>query len=65
MKKKPVHSDVLKSPIRDFPGGPVVKTLPSNAGGADLIPIQWAKDPTCLAAKKKQKTKNKNKNKKT
>ena len=57
MKKKPVHSDVLKSPIRDFPGGPVVKTLPSNAGGADLIPIQWAKDPTCLAAKKKTKNK--------
>ena len=53
---------MLKSPIRDFPGGPVVKTLPSNAGGADLIPIQWAKDPTCLAAKKKkQKTKTKTK----
>ena len=24
--------------LRDFPGGPVVKTLSSNAGGAGLIP---------------------------
>ena len=23
---------------RDFPGGPVVKNLPSNAGDASLIP---------------------------
>ena len=23
---------------RDFPGGPVVKTLPSNAGGAGWFP---------------------------
>ena len=26
-----------------FPGGPVVKTSPSNAGGAALIPGQGAK----------------------
>ena len=25
---------------RDFPGGPVVKTLPSNAGGVSSIPGQ-------------------------
>ena len=30
---------------RDFPGGPVVKTLPSNAGGAGLIPGWGAKIP--------------------
>ena len=24
--------------VRDFPGGPVVKTSPSNSGGAGLIP---------------------------
>ena len=24
---------------RDFPGGPVVKTLPCNAGNADSIPV--------------------------
>ena len=27
----------------DFPGGPVVKTLPSNAGDIGLIPSQGAK----------------------
>ena len=29
----------------DFPGGPVVETLPSNAGGAGSIPAQGAKVP--------------------
>ena len=29
----------------DFPGGPVVKTSPSNAGGAGLIPGWRAKIP--------------------
>ena len=39
----------------DFPGDPVVNTLPSNAGGAGLIPDQGA---ACLAAKTpKHKTK--------
>ena len=28
---------------RDFPGGPVVKTLPSNAGGVGSVPGQGAK----------------------
>ena len=27
----------------DFPGGPVVKTLPSSAGGVGSIPSQGAK----------------------
>ena len=30
---------------RDFPGGPVVKTSPSNAGGAGLIPGPGGKTP--------------------
>ena len=33
---------------RDFPGGPVIKTLPSNAGGGDLIPGWGAKMPHAL-----------------
>ena len=35
----------LKSILRDFPGGPVVKTSPSNAGVAGSIPGQGAKMP--------------------
>ena len=34
-----------KEPWRDFPSGPVVKTLPSSAGGMDLIPGQGIKVP--------------------
>ena len=30
---------------RDFPGGPVVETSPSSAGGAGSIPGQGAKIP--------------------
>ena len=29
--------------VWDFPGGPVIKTLPSNAGGVGSIPGQGAK----------------------
>jgi len=29
---------LIRNAIRDFPGNPVVKTLPSNAGGVGLIP---------------------------
>ena len=32
----------------DFPGNPVVKTLPSNAGGTGSIPGQGAKIPRAL-----------------
>ena len=32
----------------DFPGGPVVRTLPSSAGGAGSIPGQGAKIPHAL-----------------
>ena len=35
----------LKSHYRDFPGGPVVKNPPSNAGDAGLIPGQGTKTP--------------------
>ena len=41
--------------VWDFPGGPVVKTLPSSAGGAGSIPgggariphASWPKKPKC------------------
>ena len=31
--------------VRDFPGGPVVKNLPSNVGDAGLIPGPGTKSP--------------------
>ena len=34
-----------KDKMRDFPGGPVVKTSLSNAGGAGSIPGRGAKIP--------------------
>ena len=34
-----------KSEHKDFPGSPMVKTSPSNAGGVYLIPGQEAKIP--------------------
>ena len=49
---------------RDFPGGPVVKTLPSKARGVDLIPTGGAKilqalqpDNQNIKKKKKKKVK--------
>ena len=33
----------FKNLIRDFPGGPVVKSLPSNAGDMGFIPSQGTK----------------------
>ena len=36
---------LLKSTFWDFPGGPVVKTLSSNAGSAGSIPGRGAKIP--------------------
>ena len=45
---------ISKSKMRDFPGGPVVKTSPSSTGGVGFIPGWGA---TCLVAKKsKQRT---------
>ena len=43
--------------FRDFPGGPLVKTSPSSAQGAGLIPGQGAKIPHALGPKKKKKHK--------
>ena len=37
--------------VRDFPGGPVVKTSPSNAGGVGSIPGRGAKIPHALRPK--------------
>ena len=42
----------LKFYIRDFPGGPVVKTPHSNAGGEGSIPGQGAKIPHASWPKK-------------
>ena len=33
-------SNLGEKDLQDFPGGPVVKNLPSNAGSTDLIPGQ-------------------------
>ena len=44
---------IKKKYFRDFPGGPVVTTLPSNAGVADLIPGQGSKIP-CASQPKNQ-----------
>ena len=41
----------LKVNFRHFPGSPVIKTSPSNAGVAGLIP-GWGTNPTCFRAKK-------------
>ena len=44
---------ILSTKIKkwDFPGGPVVKTSPSNTEGVDLIPDQGSLDPICFRAK--------------
>ena len=51
-RKKQFQKPILKQLAGDFPGGQVVKTWPSNAGGAGSIPGRGAKIPTCLEAKK-------------
>ena len=43
--------------MEDFFSGPVVRTLPFNAGNADLIPGWEAKIPYALWQKKKKRTK--------
>ena len=39
------RENISKTKPRDFPGSPVVKTSPSNTGGADSIPGRGAKIP--------------------
>ena len=41
---------------RNFPSGPVVKTLPSNVGGACSIPGLGPKIPHALRSKNQNKT---------
>ena len=48
-------TQVLKRNFQGFPGGLVVKTLPSSVGGAGLIPGQGAKTPHASWPKKKTK----------
>ena len=43
-----------KEAARDFPGGPVVKTSPSNAGSVGSISGQGAKTPHASWPKTKQ-----------
>ena len=40
-----ISIELFKTQVRDFPGSLVVKTSPSNAGGASLIPGQGTKIP--------------------
>ena len=48
MSRKEKNSREQNSISRDFPGGPVVKTLPSSAGGVGSIPGQEVKIPQAL-----------------
>ena len=48
---------MFKMGNRDFPGGPVVGTLPSNAGGAGSIPGRGAGIPHASCPKKPKKHK--------
>ena len=55
MKLPEEKEDALKCTLGDFPGGPVVKTLPSTARGVGLIPGRGgggAKIPHVTRAKK-------------
>ena len=49
---------LLQDFMKDFSGSPVFKTMPSNAGGADLIPGQGNKIP-CASQSKNQNIKQK------
>ena len=48
----PAINNLLNIISRDFAGGPVVKTQPSDAGGMGSIPGQGNKIPTYLTAEK-------------
>lgn len=47
----------IKNVIRDFPGDPGVKALPSGVGGAGLMPGQWSWDPAGFTAPKNKTSK--------
>ena len=42
------HTFTIKRSLRDFPGGPVVKNPPSNAGDMGSIPGQGTKIPHAM-----------------
>ena len=48
MHSKGNHKQNEKTTHRDFPGGPVVKNLPSNAGDVGLIPGRGTKIPHAM-----------------
>ena len=55
-----VNIHVNKNPAGDdFPGSPMVKTLPSNAGGAGLIPGQGTQIPHTSRSSQKKKERKK------
>jgi len=47
-------SRLYKVGFGDFPGGPVVKTLPSKAGGLSSIPDPVAKTPLASEPKRQK-----------
>lgn len=49
---KSVEVKQLNSKSRDIPGGPVVRSLLSNAGDVGLIPVGELRIPTCCRATK-------------
>ena len=49
--KRLIITNVIKDVERNFPGGPVVKTSPSNVGSAGSIPGWGAKIPHALRPK--------------
>ena len=54
LKWNQIKNGTIKIFKGDFPGGPVVKTLPSTAWGMGLMLGQGTKHSTCLKKKKKK-----------
>ena len=50
----PILKSFNQEPPRDVPGGQVVKTSPSNAGGVGSIPSQGAEIPHSFQPKRKE-----------
>jgi len=53
MKEETWNSRINNAKLGDFPGGLVIKILPSNTEGMGLIPGQGAKTPHALWPKHK------------
>ena len=56
-RRNEIPEHLINLCYKDFPGSPLVKTLPSKAGVQDWIPGQEAKIPNASGPKKKQKHK--------